>query len=440
MASAPDNNWGFVQYLWDKIQTQLRGNVRPQTITISFSDFNYLYQHGENFIVHQFSCFNILDVASTNIINSPHLPPSTQYPLLHQKQYIYYNPGVTQACTAEFFLDSADREIVYLGNREALMAGMNFVITTIPGQRLRILTPLHLFQMGQGQALVQNNAYYGHLAPQGFAQPISQHPQMAPSAPIPANNMMYVNLDNQLSDQMQDLVLASQPSTNFLNGQGPASMYPLETANAMPMQASQHHPASSMEPSAGQQHIASPSSDGTLKEADPDPVSAEYAQEEKAAMTQADIALATIHRTAIALATGNGSSGRGRNSIRIRRPTNTFMLFRSYNSGLMREKNKHIKNAEISRTLGGRWSKMSDKEKQPWREAAALVWAEHKRYFPEWRYEPTIRRNVKASVRQRTTQTSVQAGVQANTPANQGGVPGIAGAAGTAWTAGPGAN
>ncbi|KAI0537515.1 hypothetical protein GGR58DRAFT_471293 [Xylaria digitata] len=261
----------------------------------------------------------------------------------------------------EFFLDSTNIDCVHLASLDTLIQG-DFVITTVPGQRFRTLTPFHLFQQRQGNAFQPNGPQFGQFHPQAFTQPIFQQPQMAPAAWVPIDPAMYSSQYNQAWGPMMD----SQPSIIVPNGQGPASMYPLEIANAMPMQmqAPQHYPVSTMEPNADEQRIASPVQDGASPvQDDASPVQDGAPQEMDpdalAAIAQAALAISAIVNAAARLAANaqgamNGSNTRGRNRDRIRRPPNAFMLFRSYYSRILREENGRIQNSEICKSATDR--------------------------------------------------------------------------------------
>ncbi len=78
--------------------------------------------------------------------------------------------------------------------------------------------------------------------------------------------------------------------------------------------------------------------------------------------------------------------GSGINSERIRRPMNPFMLFSKDVRPFYSKQGIH--NAKISKILGEKWRRMNEFEKEIYREKAAIVSAQHREMYPNYKYQP----------------------------------------------------
>lgn len=83
----------------------------------------------------------------------------------------------------------------------------------------------------------------------------------------------------------------------------------------------------------------------------------------------------------------------------VRRPMNAFMVYAQLERNRMLELRPGLHNAEISKTLGRKWTLMSDDEKRPFVEEAALLKAMHLLEFPEYKYRPKKRGRPAATIR-----------------------------------------
>lgn len=94
--------------------------------------------------------------------------------------------------------------------------------------------------------------------------------------------------------------------------------------------------------------------------------------------------------------TPRSSHSRKKKEGHIPRPPNAFMIFRSWlwkndreQLGGMRDHRK------ISITAGVLWKSLSKQQQQPYRDEAAVKKLEHKKKYPDYRYSPENKRNVK---------------------------------------------
>ena len=77
----------------------------------------------------------------------------------------------------------------------------------------------------------------------------------------------------------------------------------------------------------------------------------------------------------------------------IKRPPNAFILWSSEQRRVrhITDKNNIINNARMSELLGAEWSNLSEETRLKYRDKAKLKKVEHKRNFPDYKYEPRSR-------------------------------------------------
>ncbi|KAG8220150.1 hypothetical protein J3R82DRAFT_1177 [Butyriboletus roseoflavus] len=96
------------------------------------------------------------------------------------------------------------------------------------------------------------------------------------------------------------------------------------------------------------------------------------------------------------------SSPRKKDPDHIPRPRNAFMLFRSAFAAAQKISAKiEHDNRHITRVIAHCWNRLSDAEKQVWRDKAAAEKAQHAERYPNYRFSPMGRANrpVKRNVR-----------------------------------------
>ena len=74
----------------------------------------------------------------------------------------------------------------------------------------------------------------------------------------------------------------------------------------------------------------------------------------------------------------------------IKRPPNAFILWSSEQRRMrnITDKNNIINNARMSELLGAEWSNLSEETRLKYRDKAKIKKVEHKRNFPDYKYEP----------------------------------------------------
>ncbi|EGD81382.1 sex determining protein [Salpingoeca rosetta] len=78
-----------------------------------------------------------------------------------------------------------------------------------------------------------------------------------------------------------------------------------------------------------------------------------------------------------------------RRSKHIKRPMNAFMLWAKDNRAMFIERHPELHNADISRLLGGAWTtRVTDETKRYYAEKAKQVAEEHRRKYPDYKYQP----------------------------------------------------
>ncbi|XP_003741217.1 transcription factor SOX-8-like [Galendromus occidentalis] len=74
--------------------------------------------------------------------------------------------------------------------------------------------------------------------------------------------------------------------------------------------------------------------------------------------------------------------------LHIKRPMNAFMVWAQAARRKLSDHHKNLHNAELSKTLGKLWKKLSDEEKRPFIEEADRLRNLHKKEYPDYKYQP----------------------------------------------------
>uniref|UniRef100_A0A8C6KM16 SRY-box transcription factor 9b n=1 Tax=Nothobranchius furzeri TaxID=105023 RepID=A0A8C6KM16_NOTFU len=88
----------------------------------------------------------------------------------------------------------------------------------------------------------------------------------------------------------------------------------------------------------------------------------------------------------------NGSS---KSKPHVKRPMNAFMVWAQAARRKLADQYPHLHNAELSKTLGKLWRLLNEVEKRPFVEEAERLRVQHKKDYPDYKYQPRRRKSVK---------------------------------------------
>ncbi|KAK6170526.1 hypothetical protein SNE40_018900 [Patella caerulea] len=95
------------------------------------------------------------------------------------------------------------------------------------------------------------------------------------------------------------------------------------------------------------------------------------------------------------LVTTPARAGGDKRKPHIKRPMNAFMVWAQAARRKLADQYPHLHNAELSKTLGKLWRLLNEDEKKPFVEEAERLRVQHKKDYPDYKYQPRRRKPLK---------------------------------------------
>uniref|UniRef100_A0A2H1VUR2 SFRICE_028033 n=1 Tax=Spodoptera frugiperda TaxID=7108 RepID=A0A2H1VUR2_SPOFR len=111
-----------------------------------------------------------------------------------------------------------------------------------------------------------------------------------------------------------------------------------------------------------------------------------------AAIKQESVSVIVRSRDVTNQMASRGGSGGCMRRAHVKRPMNAFMVFAQAMRRRLSEQRPALHNAELSKSLGSMWKSLSEDEKLPFIKEADKLRTQHKKEYPDYKYQPRRRK------------------------------------------------